>query len=393
MIPYGRQWIDDDDIAAVTAALRGDFLTTGPLVAEFEKKLCEATGAAEAVVCSNGTTALHLAAICAGLGPGDAAVVPSMTFLATANAVRYTGADVIFADVDPQTGLMRISDFENALGRADGRNIKAVFPVHLTGQCADLPAIRKIADGHGITVIADACHALGSTLSGVPVGAGVHEHFSSFSFHPVKTITMGEGGAVTTNDTAMAKRMRRLRHHGMDAAPQIGPWASQMPELGYNYRATDIQCALGVAQLKKLPYFVARRKEIAGQYDAAFAALAPVLQTPVYQAYNDPALHLYAVRIDFATLGMDRAQMMAALKDQGIGTQVHYMPVHTQPYYQGLYGAQPLPGAQHYYEHTLSLPLYPAMSDDDVATVIRGVTDLIQGVSHDRAKDSHIRKA
>lgn len=379
MIPYGRQSIDEDDIAAVTAALEGDFLTTGPKVADFEQALAEATGAKEAVACSNGTTALHLACMIAGLGEGDAAIVPSLTFLATANAVRYCGAEVIFADVDPETGLMRPEDMEEALKRAGDMRVKAVLPVHLAGQGVDLPALREISDQHGLRIIADSCHALGGEINGGKAGACRYEDMATFSFHPVKTIATGEGGAVTTNNSEWAARMRTWRSHGMVRKPDIGPWAYEMAELGYNYRITDIQCALGLSQLKKLDRFVARRKKLVAHYIERLAPLAPVIRPPeIANAENNPGWHLFSARIDFAKLGMNRAALMSFLIEHGIGTQVHYIPVHTQPYYKNRYGALALPGADAYYERTLSLPLYPDLSEADIDYICKTLTTALK---------------
>lgn len=383
MIPYGRQSIDDDDIEAVAQVLRSDFLTTGPQVAAFEEALCGVTGAAFAVACSNGTTALHLAALAAGLGSGDLAIVPTLTFLATANAIRYTGADVVFADVDPETGLMTAETFQNALEAArqlnpDTNRIKAALPVHLTGRSVNLIELDKIGQAHDIKIISDGCHALGGTLHGHQIGACATEDMTTFSFHPVKTIAMGEGGAVTTNNPEYAAAMRRLRHHGMTPAPEQGSWCYEMPELGFNHRLTDMQCALGVSQLKKLDRFVKRRTELVALYNEQIGHLSPIVKPPIEPEYCEPAWHLYAVRVDFKAADTTRAALMDALKEKGIGTQVHYIPVHTQPYYKKLYGEIDLPGAQHYYEHTLSLPLYPDMRDEDVAYVIETLTTILE---------------
>jgi UDP-4-amino-4,6-dideoxy-N-acetyl-beta-L-altrosamine transaminase len=381
MLPYGRQCIEEDDISAVAEVLRSDFLTTGPKVEEFEKALCAATGARYAVACSNGTTALHLAALALELGEGDAVIVPSTTFLATANAVRYTGADVIFADVDPDTGLMGVSHLEEAISRVSGKNLKAVFPVHLAGQCADLLALRLVADKAGIKIVTDCCHAIGGSYRKSPVGACTDEDMATFSFHPVKTIAMGEGGAITTNRSDWAEKMRRLRSHGMIRRPEMGSWFYEMPELGYNYRASDIQCALGASQMKKLERFVSRRREIVDLYDRALADLAPVVLPPARADNCNPAWHLYAVRIDFEILGISRSEAMAQLMEKGIGTQVHYIPVHAQPYYRQRYGDFSLPGAESYYKRTLSLPLYPSMSDENVLYVAEELKRVVGGKS------------
>lgn len=379
MLPYGRQTIEDDDIAAVTEALTGDFLTTGPKVQEFEDALCKATGAKYAVAVANGTVALHLACMILNLQKGDWAIVPAITFLATANAVRYCGADVIFADVDPDTGLMTAETFQEALDKAktENKNVKAVLPVHLSGQPVPLQPIKDIADQHGIKVITDACHALGSQYGGKPVGCAEIEHLSAFSFHPVKTIALGEGGAVTTNNEQTANDMRRLRHHGIVAKPDQGMWYHEMPELGYNYRLTDIQCALGISQLNKLDRFLERRAELVSLYDGLFADMAPIIKTPKRISNEFIGWHLYALRIDFDAIKMTRQQVMEKLKEFGVGSQVHYIPVHTQPYYEGLYGKQTLKGAEHYYAHTLSIPLYPTLTDDNAKSVAKAFKTII----------------
>ncbi|EGP06599.1 4-keto-6-deoxy-N-Acetyl-D-hexosaminyl-(lipid carrier) aminotransferase [Bradyrhizobiaceae bacterium SG-6C] len=390
-LPYGRQVIDNDDIAAVVTVLKGDFLTTGPTVEKFEDAFAERAGARFAVACSSGTAALHLATLAAGLGEGDSAIVPTVTFLATANAVRYVGADVVFADVDKATGLLRPEDMEAALAASAG-NVKAVLPVHLGGQSADMAAISKIAERHGMVVIEDACHALGTTLDdGGVVGNCQHSAMAAFSFHPVKTIAMGEGGAVTTNDPVLYERLTRLRNHGMTRDPlrfsnddlafgadgSSNPWYYEMPEIGFNYRASDIHCALGLSQLRKLSVFVSTRRLLADTYDRLLAPLAPYVLPPHRVEGCNPGWHLYAVRMDFSGLEISREQVISKLKAAGVGTQVHYVPVHTQPYYRDLVGPQQLPGAMAYYRATLSLPLFPSMTISDVERVVKAIEDVV----------------
>lgn len=394
-LPYGRQLIEEDDVAAVAEVLRGDWLTTGPSVAAFEAALCEVTGAAHAVACANGTAALHLAALALRLAPGDRVIVPSVTFLATANAVRLAGGEVVFADCDADSGLMEAPQLEAAIrqaGAAGAGPLKAVFPVHMAGQCTALTDIAELAARHGLAVVDDAAHAIGSrylTPQGgtQPVGDGRLTAMTTFSFHPVKTIAMGEGGAVTTNDAALAADLRHLRSHGMrreaaemqnpdlafDAEGAVNPWYYEMPEIGLNYRITDMQCALGLSQMKKLDRFVARRRALVQRYDAQLAGLAPLVRPIAKSEASEPAWHLYAVLIDFETAGVSRAQVMERLRARGIGTQVHYVPVHLQPYYRQRYGARELPGAERYYARTLSLPLFAAMQDSDVDRVVDGL--------------------
>ncbi|MBX3479439.1 MAG: UDP-4-amino-4,6-dideoxy-N-acetyl-beta-L-altrosamine transaminase [Caulobacter sp.] len=372
-LPYGRQTIEEDDIAAVAQALRGDFLTTGPTVAAFEAVFAERVGAGHAVACSNGTASLHLAMMALDLGPGDVCIVPSVTFLATANCAAYVGADVVFADVDPDSGLMTPQTLAEALERAAGRRVRAVLPVHLRGDVCNLPELARLARAAGAVLVEDAPHALGSTMDfgggRERVGDCAHSAMASFSFHPVKTIATGEGGMLTTNDAALAGRLRRLRSHGMSRPEGAAPWIYEMERPGYNYRLPDINCALGLSQLGKLDRFTARRRALTALYDARLAGLAPGVRPATRPAWSDPALHLYCVLIDFAGLGVTREEVMRRLAGEGIGSQVHYIPVHTQPYWRARQGEPALPGAAAWYDRCLSLPLYPAMRDDDVERV------------------------
>lgn len=377
VLPHGRQTIDDDDISTVVEALRSDFLTTGPRVEAFEAAFAEAVGAGHAVACANGTAALHLAMLALKVQPGEAVIAPSITFLATANCARYVGAEVVFADVDPLSGLMTPQTLAEAIGRLDGRRLRAVLPVHLRGDTVDLPQLAGLAGAAGAVLVEDAPHALGSTMTYGNVaeraGDARHSAMATFSFHPVKTIATGEGGMVTTNDPALAERLRTMRSHGMVRPPNttLGqePWWYEMPEPGFNYRLPDILCALGQSQLAKLPRFAARRRALAKAYEAALAPLAPVVRIAERPAWSDPVLHLMCVLIDFEAAGTTRAAVVKALRAGGIGSQVHYIPVHTQPYYRDRYGPLELPGASAWYDRCLSLPLFPAMSDEDVRTI------------------------
>lgn len=380
-LPYGRQTIEDDDIAAVAAALRGDYLTTGPTVEAFETAFREVVGASHAVACSNGTAALHMTMLAAGIGPGDVCIVPSITFLATANCAAYVGADVVFADVDPDSGLMTPDTLAEALGRARGRRVRAVLPVHLRGDVCDLPALAALAGEAGAALIEDAPHALGSTLKVgnhlERVGDGAHSLMSTFSFHPVKTIATGEGGMVTTNDAGLAQRLRLARSHGMTRTPGADPWLYEMAEPGFNYRLPDILCALGLSQLAKLPRFIARRRALATAYEAALAPLAPLVRPAARPQGSDPVLHLMTVLINFAAAGRTRRQVVEGLAAKGIGSQVHYIPVHRQPYWLAKNGALTLPGAQAWYDRCLSLPLYPTMDDGDVGRVVEALGEVL----------------
>ncbi len=395
-LPYGRQTIDDGDIAAVARVLRGDYLTTGPAVAAFENAIAERVGARYAVACSSGTAGLHLAMSALGAGEGDAAVVPTLTFLASANAARFVGAEVVFSDVDPHTALMREADARAALACRDRGRPKVVMPVHFAGQCPDMEAIAELAADHGASVIEDACHAIGTTCATaggetVAVGSCRHSDLCVFSFHPVKTVAMGEGGVVTTNDETLNRRLLRLRNHGMtrdaarftqagsafDAAGEANPWYYEMAEIGFNYRASDIHCALGLSQLGKLDGFIARRRALVARYDASLAALAPAVRPLGRVASCRPAWHIYVALIDFDSLGLERAHVMKALRARDIGTQVHYTPVGAQPYYRRRYGAGSLPGAERYYARALSLPLFPAMTDQDVDHVVSALAETL----------------
>lgn len=393
-LPYGRHCIDDEDIAAVVSVLRGDWLTTGPAVKAFEQAFAEKVGARFAVACSSGTAALHLCTMALGLAAEDRAVVPAVTFLATANAVRYVGAEVLFADVEADTGLIDIAKLRLLLSGPDRGRIKAILPVHLNGQTAAMEEISELAADYDLAVIEDACHALGSRYrlrdgQQVTVGSCRHSDLTVFSLHPVKTITMGEGGVITTNSPELYERLCRYRTHGMVREPgefqrdfgfsstgAVNPWYYEMPEIGFNYRASDINCALGLSQLHKLDRFVSERKMLSRHYDQALADLAPWLRPVPIRPGNDPALHLYVVHIDFPALGLDRAQVMDRLKDAGIGTQVHYLPVNMQPYYRNRYGDRPLPGAMEYYGRCLSLPLFPGMTTKDVDRVVNEIKAL-----------------
>ncbi len=393
-LPYGRQTVDDDDVDAVSAVLRSDWLTGGPAVAEFEEAFAGATASRYAISCSNGTAALHLAALALGLGPKDCVVVPSITFLATANAARYVGAEVVFADVDPDTGLLTADCLAKANNRAkaEGRKISAVFPVHLGGQVASIDGLAQAVTSD-CAIVEDACHAIGASDAGSPVGSCRNTAMACFSLHPVKTIASGEGGVVTTNDPEFARRLRLARNHGMERDPdrfvrrelaygrdgEVNPWYYEMPEPGFNYRLSDIHAALGRSQLKKLAQFVARRSALVDRYSRLLAPLAPVVR-PVRRVSNSvPAWHLCVVLIDFEKIGVDRATMMRRLRAKGIGSQVHYIPVHQQPYYRERYGALSLPGAEAWYARALSLPLFPTMADSDVDRVVDALTEIVTG--------------
>jgi UDP-4-amino-4,6-dideoxy-N-acetyl-beta-L-altrosamine transaminase len=372
----------------VLEALRSPYLTTGPMIGRIERAFTAIAGAPHAVVCANGTAGLHLTALALGWKPGDAVIVPTLTFLATANCATYVGAEPIFADVDPDTGLLRPGDLEAALHRASGKKVKAAIPVHLNGQCCDMAALAEICRAKGITLVEDACHAIGSVTIGpggkaTPVGACTHSAAAVFSLHPVKTATMGEGGIVTTKDAGIARAVSELRNHGIIRDParwqareqsftdgQPNPWYYEMHAPGFNYRATDLQCALGLSQLNKLARFVTRRAKLVAQYDRMLAPLAPLVRPITRLPQQQPGWHLYVALIDFGAAGTSRSIVMKELTAAGIGTQVHYLPVHLQPYYRTRNSALDLPGARAYYERCLSLPLHPSMEPGDVERVV-----------------------
>jgi perosamine synthetase len=380
-IPYGRQAIDDDDVDAVEAVLRSDYLTTGPDVARFEAAIAEFTGAPEAVVVSSGTAALHTAYAVAGIGPGDEVVMPPMTFAATANAAVYLGATPVFVDVDPGTGLIEPAGIEAAITD----RTRALVAVDYAGQPADYAAIRAIADRHGLPVLADAAHSLGAARGGRSVGTLAD--LTVLSFHPVKHITSGEGGAILAGDADTAEALRAFRSHGIVRDParlrrDEGPWYHEMQSIGFNYRLTDIQCALGVSQVQKLPRFVARRREIAARYLAELAG-TPGLHLPVVEPDAEPSWHLFVVRVvDPAR----RRRFFEALHAERIGVQVHYIPVYRHPYYEDRgYPAGLCPDAEAFYARAISIPMYPGLDDAAISRVIRVVRDLAERVLGDAA--------
>lgn len=394
MLPYGKQSISDEDIAAVVDALKSDYLTTGPQVEAFEEEFAAAVGATHAVAVCNATAALHLAMLVAEIGSGDRVVTSPNTFVSSANCAAFVGATPDFADIDPATYNL----CPKALEANWQDDTKAVVAVAYAGQSPDMPAISQVARSHGAIVIEDGCHGTGGGFSyegrDYKIGGHPWADITTFSFHPVKTMTTGEGGILVTDHHEYAETARLLRSHGITRDPaafiglgsdkseliEQGTWYYEMQRLGYNYRITDFQCALGRSQLKKLPTFIKRRREIVMQYNTAFADL-PWLQTPQTLRPEDAALiswHLYTVQIDFGALGQTRSQIMQRLRDQGIGSQVLYIPVYLQPWYQETYGYRvgKCPNAEAYYLKSLSLPLYPTMTDDDVGIVIKTINEL-----------------
>ena len=376
MIPYGHQDVSEEDVAAVVDVLRSDWLTQGPAIERFERSVSAACGAQYAVAVSNGTAALHLACLAAGLREGGLLWTSPITFVASANCGRYCGAEIDFVDIDSETVCMSTDALATKLERAArvGRLPDIVVPVHFAGASCDMAAIGALAARYDFTVIEDACHALGGAYRGEPVGSCAHAHMAAFSFHPVKTVTSGEGGMIVANEPVFAERLRLLRTHGITRDPALleggveGPWYYEQVGLGFNYRVTDIQAALGESQMKRLSEFVLRRIELARRYDEAFRGMP--LGRPRVPSDVVSARHLYVIRVEAAR----RLQVFEALRAAGIGVGVHYIPVHMQPYYRRRgFAPGDFPEAERYYSEAVTIPLFPAMTDDEQATVIEAV--------------------
>lgn len=378
LLPYGHQYIDEDDIKAVIEVLRSDWLTTGPKVAEFEKRFAETVGAKYAVAVNSGTAALHAAAFAAGITSGDEVITTPMTFAASANCVLYCGGRPVFADVEADTLLLDPSCVESKVSP----KTKAIIAVDYAGQPCDYDALKKLSDNHGFVLIADACHALGAVYKDRKVGTLAD--MTVFSFHPVKHITTGEGGMVVTDYPDFAVKLRAFRNHGITTDHREreaeGSWFYEMAELGYNYRLPDINCALGLSQLKKLDKFVARRRQIAALYDSAFADM-PALSPLAQRDDRKSSYHLYVARLNLSKLNVSRLQVFGALQAENIGVNVHYIPLYWHPYYNKLgYGKGLCPVAEKAYEEIVTLPLFPAMSDRDAEDVIKAVKKVLKHV-------------
>ena len=373
-IPYGRQWVGKEEIRAVTSVLKSDFMTQGPVVSHFEKFIARTVGAKYAVAVASGTAALHLAAIALGLKPGDEVITTPISFLATSNAALYVGAKPVFVDIDSETQCLSPDLIEAKITK----RTRAIFVTDFAGHPADLKAIWKIARKYDLWVLEDAAHALGATYGKDFTGSCHHADIAIFSFHPVKHITTGEGGAITTNDRRLYERLCQLRTHGVTRDPKRliskneGPWYYEMQELGYNYRLTDIQASIGIEQLKKLDRFVVRRREIADKYRNAFAGLNEI-RMPEENRECRHVYHLFVIRLRGALIKR-RREIFNRLRKQGIGVQVHYIPIPSQPYYRKLgYHGEACPKAQAYYRSAISLPMYPGLRDADVKFVIKTV--------------------
>lgn len=377
MIPYGSQWIDESDIVAVCEVLRHGNLTQGPVGPAFEQALADYVGAKYCVTFSNATAGLHCAVRALDLPEGSEGVTTPNTFVASANCMAYCGMTPVFADIDPRTYNVTAE----TIAQRVTPDTRVLIPVHFAGQACDMEHIGALAKKHDLRVIEDAAHAIGSTYAdGRKVGCCAYSDLTVFSFHPVKTLTCGEGGAVTTNDPELYRRLLLFRSHGITKDSALltrtspGPWYYEMLELGFNYRMTELQAALGLSQLRRLEAFKRRRREIVATYNAAFADL-PMLKTPYEMPGLSSCFHLYLVRIDFQGIGKSRTAVMSELATKGVGSQVLYIPVYTQPWYERIYGVRRglCPEAEAYYDEALALPLYPRMSDGDVRTVIEAV--------------------
>jgi perosamine synthetase len=377
LLPYGHQWIDDDDIEAVTSVLKTDWITQGPLVHEFEQVISRYCQARYAVAFSSGTAALHGAAFAAGISKGNDIITTPITFVADGNCALYQGGNVKLADIQPTTYNID----PHTIKKTITRKTKALIPVDFAGQPCDIDEINDIAQDHGIPVLEDAAHALGAEYKGKKVGALVD--MTILSFHPVKAITTGEGGMVLTENQEYYERLQTFRTHGItkDArrlTKNEGVWYYEMQELGYNYRLTDFQCALGINQCKKLDRFIQRRREIVQRYNDAFKDL-PEIVTPYEKKDVRSAYHIYVIQLQLEQLRVDRKTIFDALRAENIGVQVHYIPVHYQPYYRkhSRYKKGDFPQAERYYERAITLPLFPRMTDQDVEDVIEGVHKII----------------
>ena len=384
MIPYGRQSISEADIEAVVEVLKSDFLTQGPVVPAFEQAVASYCGAHYGVAMNSATSALHLACRALGVGPGESVWTSPLTFVASANAALYCGADVDFVDVDERTYNICPLRLEEKLDRASesGKVPKVIIPVHLAGQSCDMAAIHAATSRHGVRIIEDASHAIGGTYRSEPVGGCRFSDIAVFSFHPVKIVTTGEGGMAMTNDRELAELMRMDRTHGITRDPvrlqndDAGPWYYEQQRLGLNYRMTDIAAALGLSQLTRIEEFLERRREIAAAYDAAFADL-PV-KTPWQHSDAASAWHLYVIRIDRERIVRTHREIFDALREAGIGVNLHYIPVYRQPYYRELgFGQGHCPNAEAYYAEAISLPIYPSMTDKEQDFVIATIKEVL----------------
>ncbi len=393
-IPYGKQWIGNEEIRAVESTLRSDFLTQGPLVAKFERSLATKVDAKYAVAVSSGTAALHLAALALNLGPNDEVITSPISFVATANAAHYVGAKPVFADIDLETQCIDPLEIEKKITP----KTRAIFFTDFAGHPAELRKIRKIAHKYKLKIVEDAAHALGAVYYGSKVGSCRYADMSIFSFHPVKHVTSGEGGAITTNNRKLYDRLCELRSHGITRDPRklikknVGPWYYEMQTLGFNYRLTDIQAAIGLEQLNKLDLFLARRRSIAKLYQQAFKNLGQLILLPVERQKIKHAYHLFVIRLTGKLMNC-RKDIFERLRKIGLGVQVHYIPIPDQPFYRQLgYKGSNLPKAQTYYRCAISIPMYPAMKNEQIRSVINAVKSVIQHCHPIPRRDYHDKR-
>jgi len=377
-IPYGSQWIDEEDIEAVVKTLKSDYLTTGPKIDEFEEKFADYVDAKYAVAIANGTAALHAATFTAGIKEGDEVITTPITFAASANSVLYQNGTPVFADVDPDTYNIDPESIEEKITD----KTKAIIPVHYTGQPCEMDKIMEIADKYNLTVIEDGAHAIGAEYKGQKIGSIAD--MTTFSFHPVKHITTGEGGMITTDSKELYDKLIKFRTHGITKGTNNyvneshGPWYHEQQGLGYNYRITDIQCALGISQLEKIDKFLARRREIVKKYNKAFDDFEGII-IPEQLEDTNSAWHLYVIQLELEKLTADRREIFKALRDKNLGVNVHYIPVYFHPYYQGLgYEKGICPNAEKLYERIITIPLYPKMTDEQVEEVIKRTKEVIR---------------
>ena len=384
MIPYGRQDITQADIDAVVGVLQSDFLTQGPMVPRFEQQVAAHVGASHALAVNSATSALHIACLALGLGPGDRLWTSPVTFVASANCGLYCGAQVDFVDIDPRTYNLCPQALERKLVKAEreGTLPKVVVPVHLCGQPCDMQAIHRLAKRYGFMVIEDASHAIGGKYQGDFIGSGKYSDITVFSFHPVKIITTAEGGMALTNDAELANKMALLRSHGITRDPQQmthesdGPWYYQQIDLGFNYRMTELQAALGVSQMERLDQYIARRHQLAARYNDLLAALPVTVPWQHPDSYS--GLHLYVIRLQLDKISKSHRQVFESLREQGIGVNLHYIPVHTQPYYAQMgFKPEDFPVAQDYYREAISIPMFQTMSDEQQDQVVAAINQAV----------------
>ena len=388
MIPYGRQSISEEDIRAVVDVLRSDFLTQGPVVGRFEEAVAAYCGARYAVAVNSATSALHIACLAAGLGPGDTLWTSPNTFVASANCALYCNASVDFVDIDPRTYNMSVAELEKKLQEADrkGKLPKVVVPVHFAGQSCEMEQIHQLTGRYGFSIMEDASHAIGARYRGEKVGCCSYSDMTVFSFHPVKIITTGEGGMVLTNRKDLYDKLIRMRSHGVTRDSSLmagechGPWYYQQIELGFNYRMTDIQAALGASQMARLDEFVARRHQLAKRYDDAFGDLPLTLPRQNPDSYS--SFHLYVIRLSTDQTGQSRLAVYERMRQRGIAANVHYIPVHTQPYYQARgFREGDFPRSEEYYRQAITLPLFPAMTESEQDRVIEALREILSANS------------